>query len=367
MTSRERIDAVFRGQQPDKIPVDLSSRSTAIEIEAYDRLKQHLGIGGPTHRYLRDHAVLDQQVIDLFQVDTEFVRSFSEEMYRTEGAGDIVFRDEWGTDWRKSVGGHYFELDNRLYGNMTLEEIQWPETIVSSEQLDEMASQARRLCSETDRAVFCDYVGPCVFERSWYLRGLDDFLVELLTEEAFAHAYMERITDLQIAAYAQIIDAFGDSIEGFFVIDDIAMQSGPMISPDTYRSMIKPYHKRIFDFLHRHDKRIIYHSCGSITRLIPDLLEVGIDALNPLQLSADHMDPVQLKQEFGRDLVFWGGGCSTQSTLAFGSAQDVRDEVLYRMDILARDGGYVFAAEHCIQPGTPVDNILALFETVNSL
>jgi uroporphyrinogen decarboxylase len=366
VTSRERIDAVFHGRQPDKIPVDFSSRSTAIEIEAYDRLKQHLGINSPTRRFLRDHAVLDQQVIELFQIDTEFVRSFGEEMYRIEG-GDIVFRDEWGVDWRKRAGGHYFELDNRLFGDKTLEEIEWPETIVTSLQLEDMARQARDLSGNANRAVFCDYVGPCVFERSWYLRGLDDFLVELLTEEAFAHAYMERVTDIQIAAYGAIIDALGDSIEGFFVIDDIAIQSGPMMSPDTYRSMIKPYHKRIFDFLHRHDKRIIYHSCGSVIALIPDLLEIGIDALNPLQLSADHMDPVQLKQEFGKDVVFWGGGCSTQSTLAFGSAQDVRDEVRYRMDILAKDGRYVFSAEHCIQPGTPVENILALSETVNSL
>lgn len=367
MTSRERINAVFERKQPDKIPVDLSSRSTAVELEPYERLKHHLGVQTPTRRFLRDHAQLADGIIELFHIDTEFVRSFGDEMYRTETNGDVVFRDEWGVDWRKAANGHYFELDNRRFGGKAFAEIEWPGGIVTLEQLDAMAEQARDLTQNTNRAVFCDYVGPCVFERSWYLRGLDEFLIELLAEAEFAHRYIGRITEIQLSAYQSILEAMGDDIEGFFIIDDLAMQSGLMISPDTYRTMIKPYHKQIFDLIHQHDKRIIYHSCGSIVGLIPDLIEIGIDALNPLQFSAAHMDPLYLKQEFGKEIVLWGGGCSTQSTLAFGSPRDVTDEVRRRMDILAKDGGYVFAAEHCIQPGTPVDNIIAMFESVNSV
>lgn len=365
MNSRERIRAAFQHRSVDRVPVDLTSRSSAIEVEPYDRLKVHLGIQEPTRRFLRDHAELHPTVMELFGVDVEYVRWFGEEMYEHRANGDIVFHDEWGVDWRKAVDGHYYELDNRRFSGLTLEQISWPERIVSDDQLLRMRETAEKHAA-TERAVFCDYVGPCVFERSWYLRGLDDFLMDLLSEPEFAAPYIERIATLQYDAYERILAAFGDKIDGFFIIDDIAMQSGPMISPDLYRTMIKPHHRRIFELIHRHNKKVIYHSCGAVIDLIPDLIEIGIDALNPLQLSADRMDPVVLKREYGRDLVFWGGGCSTQSTLTFGTPQEVRDEVLFRLDVLARDGGYVFTAEHCIQPGTPVENLLTMMETVLS-
>lgn len=367
MTSRERVRAAFAGQEPDKIPVDLSSRSTSIELDAYMALKDRLGIESETVTFLRDHVLLDTEVLELFQIDTEFVRAFPDHMYRTEPSGDRVFRDEWGVEWRRKADGLYFELDNRIFGgDAKICEMDWPEEILTEEQLQDMEQQATRLEAGTDRAVFCDYVGPAVFERAWYMRGLDTFLMELLTDEEFIHAYLARILDLQIAAYDRIIQRMGDKIDGFLVIDDVAMQTGPLISPDTYRTAIKPFHRRLFDHLHAADKLVIYHSCGSVTELIPDFIEAGIDALNPLQLSADNMDPVFLKKEFGKDIVFWGGGVSTQGTLEFGSPKDVRKEVSQRMEILADGGGYVFSAEHCIQPNTPVENILALFEAVNS-
>lgn len=365
MISRERIKSVFSGKEPDKIPVDFSSRSTSIEVEAYERLKKHLGITSETVLFLRDHVLLDPKIIELFQVDTAFVRSFPGNMYRTEANGDRVFKDEWGTDWRKKSDGIYYEWDNAVFADTPFEEMDWPNEIITEEQVLELESQAEYLNTFTDRAIFCDYVGPAMFERSWYLRGLDTFMIELLTEKYFVHRYLEKILELQLSAYEKIIDVMGSKLEGFFIIDDVAMQSGPLIAPDIYREMIKPYHKRLFDFIHKAGKIVIYHCCGSATNLIPDFIDAGIDALNPLQLSAENMDPVFLKKEYGKDIVFWGGGVNTQETLAFGTPEEVRSEVRRRMEILAVDGGYVFAAEHCIQPGTPVENILALFEGVN--
>jgi uroporphyrinogen decarboxylase len=315
---------------------------------------------------LRDHVELDEEVMELFRIDTKYVHYFPESMYRTEPNGDRVFRDEWGTDWRKRADGIYFDWDNRIFENQPFEDIRWPVEIVSEEQLTVMAEQARNLHENTDKSVFCDYVGNCVFERAWYLRGLENFMVELLTDEDFCRRYLDRILEIQISAYERIIERMGEYLEGFFVIDDMGMQRGPIISPDLYRKMIKPCHKALCDFLHQKDMRVIFHSCGSVAELIPDFIEAGIDALNPLQLSADNMDPVYLKKEFGRDVVFWGGGINTQATLAFGSPVEVREEVYRRMDVLAKDGNYVFTAEHCIQPNTPVENILALFEAVNS-
>lgn len=365
MIPRERIKSIFSGKVPDKIPVDLSSRSTSIELEAYDGLKKHLGITSETELFLRDHVKLDPYIIELFQVDTEFVRSFPEDMYRTESNGDRVFKDEWGTEWRKKRDGLYYEWDNAIFADIPFEDMDWPHEIITERQLQEMEGQAELLSTSTDRALFCDYVGPAMFERSWYLRGLDTFMIELLTEKDFIHRYLEKILELELFAYQRILERMGSTLEGFFIIDDVAMQNGPLIAPEIYREMIKPYHKRLFDFIHKAGKIIIYHSCGSVTNLIPDFIDAGIDALNPLQLSADNMDPLFLKKEYGKDIVFWGGGVNTQETLAFGSPEEVRSEVRRRMEILGTGGGYVFAAEHCIQPGTPVENILALFETVN--
>jgi uroporphyrinogen decarboxylase len=364
MNSRERLRTVFEGKEPDRIPIDFSSRSTAIEAEAYERLKTHLHILSPTKIFLRDHAEIEQEIRELFKIDTVFIRHFSEKMYHHEINGDIVFQDEWGVPWRKRKNGIYYELDNGKLEELDFDDFDWPEDIISEECLRLMEKDAREKYFTTCNAIYCDYIGPCVFERSWYIRGLSNFLMDLISDEKSSLKYLDRIFEIQIRAYKKILNAIGSYIDGFFVIDDVAMQNGSLISPELYRKIIKPYHKNLFNYIHKYGKKIIYHCCGSVTGLIPDFIDAGIDALNPLQFSACNMDPVFLKKEFGKDIVFWGGGVNTQETLAFGTPEKVKNEILQRVEILGKNGGYVFAAEHCIQPNTPVENILAIIETI---
>jgi len=174
---------------------------------------------------------------------------------------------------------------------------------------------------------------------------------------------MERLTDHWLAMAADELDAVGEHVDICFYGDDMAFQDGPMMSMELYRKLIKPYHRRLFGFLKSRTRaKIVYHTCGSVVHLIPDLIEMGVDALNPVQVSAKGMDTRALKREFGRDLSFWGA-VDTQRVLPFGSPEEVASEVRRRIDDLGAEGGYVLCAVHNIQADVPPANICAMYDT----
>jgi len=174
---------------------------------------------------------------------------------------------------------------------------------------------------------------------------------------------MEKVLEIYYQQAEGVFKAAGDLVEAVYAFaDDLGTQNSLWLSPHTYRKVVKPYHTQVVDFIRRHtDAKIIFHSCGSIYDFIPDLIDVGIDALNPVQVSAAGMEPFLLKSEFGRDLTFWGG-VDTQHVLPHGTADEVREEVRKRIDILGRNGGYVLAPVHNIQPDVPAENIMAMVE-----
>ena len=162
-----------------------------------------------------------------------------------------------------------------------------------------------------------------VVTQAQFLRGFEDWFADLIADPTFYHALLERITDLWIEMAKDELDAAGDSVDFCFFGDDVAFQDGPMMSMELYRKMVKPYHARVFSYIKsRSSAKILYHTCGSVAHLIPDLIELGVDALNPIQVSAKGMDTKTLKREFGKDICFWGG-IDTQRVLPFGSPADV--------------------------------------------
>ena len=161
----------------------------------------------------------------------------------------------------------------------------------------------------------------------------------------------------------KLFAAAGPCLEGVIITDDLATQDNLIVSPEIYRRMIKPYQRRLIEFIHSKGVKVILHCCGAIRALLPDFIEMGVQIIHPVQTSARGMDSRGLKREFGKDLAFWGGGCDTQ-ILQFGSAKEVEEEVKRRIDDFAPGGGFVFTTTHCIQPGTPVENILAMINTV---
>jgi uroporphyrinogen decarboxylase len=204
--------------------------------------------------------------------------------------------------------------------------------------------------------------GPTnIFELSWYLRGLDQFLMDLIVDKPFAHALLRKVTDLQKAKYGEFLKKTGKYLDIVRVGDDMGTQSQPFFSPALYREMIKPYHMEFFSFLKQHtDAALMFHSCGNIYPLLPDLIEAGIDILNPVQVSAQDMEPERLKREFGDRLTF-SGAIDTQRVLPCGTAQEVEEEVRRRIQGLGPGGGYIIASVHNIQPDVPAENVVALF------
>lgn len=360
MTKRERMACTLAHRQPDRVPYDQSSRSSAIEQQAYDDLKRFLGLKTPTTCFLRAHADIEEPVHRLLGIDTRFIRYMPPESWHRDGQDDL-FVDPWRVPWRRRGGSYYYELDGNPLAGLEYDEIlraRWA-PLVSKEMSIVLRQRAKSAHQTTDDALFSDQIGAGLFERAWYLRGFEQFLVDLMLEKAAVHRFMERLLEHQMQGYADVFEAVGPYVEGVLLTDDLATQDSLIVSRDLYREMIFPYQKRLFDFIASFGKHLIYHSCGAVHPLIPDLMEAGVRILHPIQRSACGMDPLSIKREFGRDLTLWGAGCDT-AFLQQAAPAEVVDDVVATLDALGGDGGFVYTPTHCIQPETNPRNILAM-------
>jgi len=236
----------------------------------------------------------------------------------------------------------------------------WP--VISDQELDLLHQRARRLYEETDYAIVGDFGGN-ILEWGQDLRGWDVFLMDLVRRPELASYLMDKMVEVHLQNLARYLEAVGDYIQVIMMGDDLGTQTGPQISPRAYREMIKPRHQRLYRFVKEHSSAYVFlHSCGSIYELIPDLIEAGVEILNPVQTSAAKMDPARLKAEFGDRLTFWGGGVEGQRVLPFGTPAQVREQVRERLEVFAPGGGYVFAPIHNIQPDVPAENIVAAYD-----
>jgi uroporphyrinogen decarboxylase len=210
--------------------------------------------------------------------------------------------------------------------------------------------------------------GPCagILEVYSWLRGYLRFYLDLAESPRTVERFLERLLEFKSAFWARALAEFGDSVDVVNEADDLAGQNGLLLSPDTYRRLIKPRHARLFAAIKKAAPRvkIFFHSCGAVRPLIPDLIEAGVDILNPIQLSAKGMNPLELKKEFGRDLVFWGGGVDTQGIFTTGTPREIRDHVRENIEALAPGGGLVLATVHNTQANVPPQNFMAMWETL---
>jgi len=396
MTSRERVLGALPHEEPDRIPLDLGgTESSGITAIAYNRLRRHLGLGsGSTQIFdvYQQVVKIEDDVRAVLQPDTvplliEPVRwkpsvlpdgSPCEVPERwdpqEEPGGDRVVRNDDGiVVARMPAGGYYFEpvlaplADVKRPAGLKafsreIETFDWPS--FADESLDAIAERAKRLFEHTDLAIVAN-LQLHLLAGGQALRGFESFMTDLLVNKPLAHALLEMLTDAYLRRCERYLERVGDYVQIVLVNDDLGTQQGPMLSPECYREMLWPYQKRLFGFIKsRADVCLLFHSCGSVRRFIPFLIEAGVDALNPVQVSAAEMDTAELKREFGRDLTFWGGGCDTQHVLPRGTAADVREEVRRRIDDLAPGGGFVFTQVHNIQPDVPPQNVVAMVEAV---
>lgn len=272
--------------------------------------------------------------------------------------------DSWATTWKKAPDGHFINVDgpfqNREPEMESLESFDWPDP--DNHGLYEgLGQKAEALRKNTDCAVVLNLpVG--IVHQCQFMRGFAEFLMDLHINSEFASRLMDIIADIWIRIAQNALEAVGDNIDVIMWGDDVAMQEATLMSPEVYRELIKPQHKRMVAALKSHGStRVHYHTCGSVYALIDDLIEIGIDALNPIQVNARNMDPARLKDEFGERLAFWGA-IDTQRILPYGSPEEVRAEVRRIIDIMGKGGGYILASVHNIQAEVTPENIAAMFD-----
>jgi len=375
MKHRERVLSALNHQEPDRIPIDLGATIvSSIVKKTYIELKQHLGLPLETIKmldYVQQLPYVEDDLMQRFDVDFRMVQlpaatTLGVDIF--EEGGYYAFIDRWGSKLHMpKPDGLYFDWVDfpiKDASQAALDNYTWPRPD-SDEVNAQLGRQAKALYENTDYAlVGSAVIGGGIFEQPARVMGMQNFLMALVSEPAFADRLMETITDIYIESCNRYLDQVGPYIQVFTFWDDVASQNGWMINPAIYRKLIKPKQKRLVEAIKKKTgAKLFYHSCGATRDLIPDLIEIGFDILNPVQVSAKGMDTRELKKDFGKDIVFWGGGVDTQHILPFGQPQEVIDEVKRRIDDLAPGGGFVFAAIHNIQAFVPPENIVAAFDT----
>ena len=395
MTSRERVRMALRHQEADMVPIDFGGmRSTGINAIAYNRLKDYLGIKGETKVYdiFQQLAKPEPEVLramggDVIQLD-RLAPSFGikntawkpsalmdgspclvPEDFNpvTNGKGGLDICGDDGIPFaRRPKGGHYFDLVRHRLAHVEsiedLDGLQGDE--ISDEEQAYLAAEAKHAFDVTDYAILGAFGGN-IFEAGQMDFGYETYFAYLAIEPDIIHAYNRIITDAYMRSLKKYLDAVGRYIDVIQFGDDLGTQQSSQISVPMYREMIKPYQMEQYQFVRKNypEVKVFLHSCGAINSLIPDLIDAGVEVLNPVQLSARGMDAAKLKAEYGDALTFWGGGVSTQTTLTTGSIAGIENEVRENMRIFAPGGGFVFTQIHNIQANIPPEKIMAGYNT----
>jgi uroporphyrinogen decarboxylase len=377
MNSRDRLLATLNHQEPDRIPFDLgSTQVTGIHVIAYQNLREYLGLPKVEAQIcdeVQGLALPDDDVIEKLGVDVRGLFPLNSHNWNVAAidAGDSwEYHDEWGlTQHKPNPDGLYFSVVKSPLDRpaLTVEDVQayaWPDTGDPQRiaGLHELAATYRA----QGQAVMIKGVLAGIFEMSQRVRGMQNIMIDLASNEELACAFLDKMVELKINFWETALTQMGDVIDVISEADDYGTQTSQLISPRMFRKIFKPRLQTLFTRIHQlaPDAKLFFHSDGNIRPILPDLIEIGIDILNPIHITATGMEPSALKRDFGKDVVFWGGGVETQSVLPFGTPQAVRDNVRRNVDALAPGGGYVFNTIHNIQADVPPQNIMAMIEAL---
>ena len=415
MNSRARVSLAINHQEPDCVPLDLGGSPTSgMHVSSVYLLRQALKLDPPGTpvKVIEPYQMLGEIKPDLMQalgVDVtplgarKTMFGYPNENWKPwtffdgtpllvpeafnttpEENGDILMYPEGDrsapASGRMPAGGFYFDgivrqppIDEaRLDPRDNLEEF----SLVSEEDLEHFRREAVRLHEQTDFAILANFGGTAfgdiaLVPAPWLkdprgIRDVSEWYMSAVSRPDYVYKVFEGQCEIALQNLEKIHQVVGERITALFMSGtDFGMQTGPLISPKTYRTLYKPFNKALNDWVHQNTTwKTFIHCCGSIVKLIPDFIEAGFDILNPVQTSAAGMEPQILKERFGSELVFWGGGIDTQKTLPFGTPQEIRQQVKVRMQIFGRGGGFVFNTVHNLQAGVPQENIVALYEAV---
>jgi uroporphyrinogen decarboxylase len=390
MNHRQRVMAAIRHQNPDRLPVDLGGmRSTGIMAVAYNHLKQHVGISDGEllvfdtgqqlayveepirNRYGADVLILDMGLLSGWRPyvlpDGTQAKICAEFLTEPDGQGGEYSLDAAGrrVSHRPANSFYYDGITEpplaQAESLADLDRYNWG--VLSDESLEALRREAKRLYHETDFAILGSF-GGAFLEGGQGMRGWDRFMMDLAGNRSFAEALLDRMLAASLRNVELYLDAVGDYIQIIQMGGDMGTQNGPQIRPKMYYEIFQPREKALWGRIHqlKPDVAVFLHCCGGIYDLLPGIIDAGCDILNPVQISAKGMDPARLKQEFGDQLCFWGGGCDTQTVLPFATPQEVYEHTRRNIEVLKPGGGFVFCQVHNIQAGVPPQNIEAMYQ-----
>lgn len=369
MTPRERVLTALNHEEPDRVPLFIgTSGATTVLGPGYEPLKKHLGIQGGPVRWLAgamQYIWMDEEVFVRLGCDGRpVVPGPAEGTLRKEISKDSII-DDWGINWRRAPGVCYFEATEPPLRHATIDDLDrypWP-NLASPSRFIGMADRAKAV----QKAGYASVVmcGVNLFEQAYLMRGLDNILMDIAGDQEFFIALIEKLKAVVLPCLDAMLREVGPYTDVLITGDDLGMTGGTMMSPQSYRRLLKPHHADYFATIKKRlAGKVFFHSCGNVYTLLNDLAEVGVDLLNPVQVSAGEMgDTARLKREFGDRLSFCGA-IDTRWTLPHGTPEDVRAEVRRRIRDLAPGGGYIVSSVHCIQPDVPPENIVAMCDEV---
>ncbi len=409
MNSRERILAAINHKQPDRVPIDLGATpSSGISVVAYQNLIKYLGKTHlKTHAYdvIQEVAQPEMELLDHFNVDViDIGRHFNtgenywKEMELITGhkalypnwlkaerlpddsniiygsSGEIIgrmplgatFFDQTIFPYLNGYPNNYenlsYDMKRVIWGGVGFTPWDWSDEKDFWKMLREKTIDLKK---STDKALLLG-IGCNLFEWGTFIRRMDNFLMDLLADPLNVHSFLDALMESHMSGLKKTIDAVGDLVDIIKFGDDLGMTNGPFMSVEMYQEFFKPRHKMLTDYVKKNSEaHTMLHCCGGVYELIPELIEAGFEILNPVQINAVNMEPDRLKNEFGKDIVFWGGGCDTKSILNNATPQQVREHVKRNLEIFSVGGGYIFNTVHNIMPDVPPENIVAMFDAVN--
>ncbi|MHC4204754.1 MAG: uroporphyrinogen decarboxylase family protein [Planctomycetota bacterium] len=374
MTSRQRVITALNHQIPDRVPIDLGGFQTGIHKKAYVELLDYLGIDD-------ELTIMDpvqqltkpcEELLERFHVDIRYVcahgpDSFMGGIKQNVRHGKLWhdLKDEFGVVWSMPDDQQlYMDISQHPLADATLKDLDdypFPEG-GDSTRFTGVREKALELRNETPYAISTG-IGGVVYEICWYMRGLERWFTDMVENPEFCEALLDKMLKFWLDYFDGFLAEVGDIIDVVMIGDDLAGQSGPLFSPDFYRKIVKPRQKKLVQHIKTLTKaKIWYHTCGCCYEYIPELIDNGIDILNPIQIGLPNMEPKKLKDMFGSQVSLWGGGIDTQHVLPFAKPGEIREHVRRNIEIFKTGGGYIFNNVHNVQAGVPPENIAALFD-----
>ena len=406
MISRDRIKKVLNHQEADRIPLDLGSmRSSGIAAIAYNNLKNKMGLNNSLPKmydFIQQLAYPDEEILKIFSIDVidagrAFLNSGHDwkEWTLNDGSKCLIPKylnietDEDETVYlldinntrlgKKPKTSLYVDQCYWVYGDLDdipdsfndedLDKHVWATpsppwylNIFDDKDFEIFRAKIKDLYENSKYAILLS-VGANLFETGTFLRGMANFMIDTYASKAKTKKLLDKLVERNIRKLDRILKGVGQYIDVIMFGDDLGGQNGPFMSADVYDEIFKPRHKKMWSFVHDNSNcKVFLHSCGSIYELLPHMIDAGLDIINPVQTSAKDMEPEKLKEEFGKDLVFWGGGCDTRDVLPNKTPKEIEEHVKKRIDIFSKNGGFVFNQVHNVLANIPPENVIAMLK-----